>query len=451
MENRLKKLMNHVQEHKSKYITACIALVAIVILIILGQTLGKKAEYTITFNTNGGSHIDSIVVKENDTIPKPEDPTKEGYAFAGWYYKDELYDFDTPVTSNMELEARWEGTGKVSGISLNQTNLELYVGETYTLVATITPENAKDKSLTWKSSSPEIVSIDSNGNIKALKAGKATITVTTKDGGFTAKATITVKEKIEEIPVTGVSLNKTSLTLTEGDSYRLVATVKPSNATNKNVTWKSSNPKVATVDSNGKVKALKVGTTTITVATKDGGYTAKVTITVKAKQVIKVTGVSLNKTSLTLTEGDNYKLVATVNPSNATNKNVTWKSSNPEVATVDSNGNIKALKPGTTTITVTTKDGEYSATCQITVEAKPDTYSVVFTPIVQEGTNAVFQYSVAITKNSSAYNGFSFVIYNNTKIANGHHLELNKYNKNVTSATIRLTDGRDVTANVIYK
>ena len=439
-----------IKSNKVKLLILCLVVIAIGVIFIIGQTLGGHVEFTVNFDTDGGSSIESVIVKENEKVTKPSDPIKEGYSFVGWYYNNELYDFDAPVLKNMTLKAKWGSVGKVAGVSLNKSTLELYVGDTYQLSATVLPNTAIDKSLKWESSASSILSVDTNGKVSALKEGSATITVTTKDGGYTDKVTVTVKTK-PVVKVTGVSLDKTSLNLTEGDTSKLVATVNPGNATNKNVTWSSSNASVVTVDANGNVRALKAGNATITVTTKDGSYTAKVTVTVKAKPVVKVTGVSLDKTSLNLTEGDTSKLVATVNPGNATNKGLTWSSSNSSVITVDANGNVRALKAGSATITVTTKDGGYTATCTVTVNEKPASYSVIFTPVVQEGIGSIFQYSMVVTKNSATLNDFAFVVYNGTKVSKEHDLQKDKYDKNVTVAQIRLSNGADVTANVVYR
>ena len=252
----------------------------------------------------------------------------------------------------------------VQAVYLNATSMELTEGETATLVATISPNDAENKTVIWSSSNLSIVSVV-DGKVTALKAGKATITVKTDDGGKTATCEVTVNAKV--YPVTGVTLDKSSATLTEGDELTLTATVNPDNATNKNVTWSSSNSSVASV-SNGKVTALKAGKATITVKTDDGGKTATCEVTVNAK-VYPVTSVTLDKSSATLTEGDELTLTATVNPDNATNKNVTWSSSDNTVASV-SNGRVTALKAGKATIIVKTDDGGKTATCEVTVNAK---------------------------------------------------------------------------------
>jgi len=168
--------------------------------------------------------------------------------------------------------------------------------------------------------------------------------------------------KPNEIAVTSINLNKTTLALTVGSSETLTATVLPDNATDKTVTWTSSNTAVATVDANGKVTAVAEGTATITA--KAGDKTATCAVTVSGS-VVAVTSINLNKTTLTLTVGGSETLTATVLPDNATDKTVTWTSSNTAVATVDANGKVTAVAVGTATITA--KAGDKTATCAVTV------------------------------------------------------------------------------------
>ena len=262
----------------------------------------------------------------------------------------------------------------VAGVTLGKTSLELTEGDEITLTVTINPANATNKNVTWNSSDSSVASV-SDGRVTAVKAGTATITVTTEDGGKIATCEVKVNAKTVEpevVAVTGVTLDKTSVELTEGDETTLTATVNPDNATNKNVTWKSSDSSVAEVV-DGKVTAVKAGSATITVTTEDGGKTATCEVKVNAKtvepEVVAVTGVTLDKTSVELTEGDETTLTATVNPDNATNKNVTWKSSDSSVATVV-DGKVTAVKAGTATITVTTEDGGKTATCEVKVVKK---------------------------------------------------------------------------------
>ena len=258
----------------------------------------------------------------------------------------------------------------VSSVTLDKTSISLYVGEIYELKATVMPSNANQE-VTWSSSDSKIATVDEKGLVTGVKAGTVKITATSKENS-SIKATCTIT--VESIPVSSVELDKASLTLTEGDTYTLKATVKPDDAYEKTPTWSSSNTSVATVSDKGVVTAVKAGTATITA--KCGGKTAACEVTVQTK-AIAVTGVSLNTTSITLTVGDKQTLKATVTPSNATNKSVTWSSSNSTIASVSSSGVVTAKKAGTAKITVKTKDGGKTATCTVTVQdAGPKGYKV---------------------------------------------------------------------------
>ncbi len=166
--------------------------------------------------------------------------------------------------------------------------------------------------------------------------------------------------------VQSIALSKKSITLTKGETEQLIATVLPAEEFDKTITWTSSDSSIATVDSKGLVTAIKPGKATITVTTKDGDKTASCIITVK-EEVIKVTGVKLDKTEVTKIEGETEQLTATVLPEKASNKTVIWTSSDSNIATVDSKGLVTAVKTGKVTITVTTKDGDKIASCVVIV------------------------------------------------------------------------------------
>ena len=258
-------------------------------------------------------------------------------------------------------------TVSVTEVTLDRTELTLTEGETETLTATVKPDNADNRKVTWSSDKTEIATVDGAGRVTAVKAGEAVITVTTEDGGKTATCKVTVKAKT--VSVTEVTLDKTELTLTEGETETLTATVKPDNADNRKVTWISDKTDVATVGGDGRVTAVKAGEATVTVTTEDGGKTASCKVTVKAKTV-SVTEVTLDKTELTLTEGETETLTATVWPDNADNRKVTWSSDKTEIATVDGAGKVTAVKAGEAVVTVVTEDGGKTATCKVTVKAK---------------------------------------------------------------------------------
>ena len=255
----------------------------------------------------------------------------------------------------------------VTEVTLDKTELTLTEGEAETLTATVKPDNADNKKVTWSSDKTEVATVDGDGKVTAVKAGVAVVTVTTEDGGKTATCRVTVKAKA--VNVTDVTLDRTELTLTEGDTETLTATVKPDNADNKKVKWSSDKTDVATVGGDGRVTAVKAGEAVVTVTTEDGGKTATCRVTVKAKAV-SVTDVTLDKTELTLTEGETETLTATVKPDNADNKKVKWSSDKTDVATVDGAGRVTAVKAGEAVVTVTTEDGEKTASCKVTVKAK---------------------------------------------------------------------------------
>lgn len=234
---------------------------------------------------------------------------------------------------------------RVSSVSLNKSSVYLDVDDTYYLYATVTPNNATYKNVTWKSSNTSVATVNSNGKVTALRRGTTTITAIVD--GKSASATIYVDDNI--ISVSKVTLNKTYLDLDINETYKLIATVTPNNATYKNVTWKSSNTSIATVNSKGEVTARRGGRVTIT-ATADG---VSASATIYVNSVIPVSNIVINKSYLELGLGDTYILTATVYPSNATNKNVSWSSSNTLVATVSSSGKVTAKRPGSTLIRAT--------------------------------------------------------------------------------------------------
>jgi uncharacterized protein YjdB len=176
-------------------------------------------------------------------------------------------------------ETDGKSTVQADGVTLNQTSLALAIGETRTLTAEVSPDNAANKEVLWTSKAPGVVSVDADGVITAHAIGTAIITAITKDGGKTAQCTVKVTLPVDVI---GVSLDKTAVTMIEGDLEFLTAEIKPSNATNKNINWTSNNEDVAIVDESGMVTAVSEGSAVITVTTENGGFTATCAVTVEA-------------------------------------------------------------------------------------------------------------------------------------------------------------------------
>ena len=250
-----------------------------------------------------------------------------------------------------------------TSIALNHTTATLKATETLTLVATILPENATDKSVTWKSSNEAVATVDANGLVAAIAVGEATITATTADGSnLSASCKVTVVPTLAET----ITFDKTEISLEATETTTLVATVLPELTTNKSVTWTSSNEAVATVDANGKVTAVAVGEAIITATTTDGSN-----LSASCKVVVKptlATSITLNHTEASVEEKSDFQLTATILPEHATNKEVAWSSSDKWVASVDNTGLVTMYSAGEVIITATTTDGtNLSATCRINV------------------------------------------------------------------------------------
>ncbi len=251
----------------------------------------------------------------------------------------------------------------VTGVRLDRSSLTLQLNngtKSERLTATVEPEDAENQSVTWKSSATEVAEVN-EGVVTAVSVGTATITVTTLDGSYSASCEVTVEKGT--IYVSGITLDKSEISLTPGESSKLTATVTPPDATDASVVWSSGDENVATVDNTGKVTAVGKGETIITATTTDQGLTATCKVTV----TVPVTGISCDQESVTLLDGATAKLNFTVLPENASNTNITLSSSDPSVATVDKDGTVKGLKAGTAVITATTEDGEYSVSVNVTV------------------------------------------------------------------------------------
>ena len=197
--------------------------------------------------------------------------------------------------------------------------------------------------------------------------------------------------------VTGVELDQTEAAILPTDSILLIATVEPSDAKDKTVTWKSSDESVATVDEDGNVTAKSIGFTTITVTTNDGEFTATCRVVV-SEDVVKITGLSLSKKSITLGIDETEKINTEITPSNATNKGIIWKSDDPKIATVSSTGVIRGIKKGETTITATTKDGSITESIKVKVkEVSVEKIEISSKDTVELGKTKELEYKVLPT------------------------------------------------------
>lgn len=239
-------------------------------------------------------------------------------------------------------------------ITLNQSEISLFVGDGYTLSAIVKPDDAKDKKITWSSSDTKVAVVDENGNVKTLSVGTAIITAKTSND-VSQSCTVNVVRKANggNEPSANVVLNTNNLFMNVGDTSQLIETITSQGV--GNVTWESSDPNVATVE-NGLVKALQNGKATITVKLENGNE-ATCLVNVSSNNIVKVILLQMNARNVTLKVGGTSQLSVNVIPSNATNKTVTWSSDNTSVAEVDDNGKVTAKKAGVANITAKSVDG----------------------------------------------------------------------------------------------
>ena len=261
-----------------------------------------------------------------------------------------------------------------SNIQLNTYDLQLNIGEEFQLEARVYPENTTDKSIVWISEDPTVAIVSDNGLVKALKGGKTIISAFC--GTIFASIEITVMES--EIKVEDLTLNYTSAILKVGENLRLIATVSPDNATDKSITWDSSNPEVATVSSDGLVNALMVGTATITATCSNFVSYAYITVIESDESEVEVVSITLNLTSNVIRVGENFQLTANVAPDNATDKTILWESSDNNVATVTDDGFVTGIAVGSAEIKATC--GDVSATCYVTVMEEAGIESIIDNP-----------------------------------------------------------------------
>lgn len=309
--------------------------------------------YTVTFNANGGDLTCDTTqpVTIGNKVIHPSNPTRDEYDFTGWYTEPEcinLYDFNSPVTRSFTLYAGWsiqENIINASDLQLSATDICIDKGEEIEIIATVKPENATDKTITWASSDSNVVTVN-NGIIKAINYGTAEVIV--KCG--TLKSIIKVNVRI---PVSNVLMSSSEINLIIGEQSLITSTVQPDNATNKNITWSSSDETIATV-MNGTITGISKGTAIITATAE--GVSGSTTVNV----IVPITGIQNSETSITCPIGAKYKIKAEILPSNANYKAISWTSSDTSIATVN-NGLITAIAEGSVNI-ISSVEGYQSIT-----------------------------------------------------------------------------------------
>lgn len=318
-------------------------------------------------NLYGNSRMGAITVNIWSKIQRPDQLHSGSNKWADQVFakgivyapNDTKEYYEASIFKNLEIIA----PTSVKSIDLSMQSASLKVGETMVLKSEIFPADADNQVLIWSSSDNAVASVD-NGMVSAISGGNAVITAKSAENpDIKAECVLTVTQ-----PVIGIKLSTTELEIIDGNAKQLTANVLPENASNKSVTWTSSDISVAMVSPDGTVYAIKPGQATIMATTEDGGFVGLCKVTVKAKMII-ATAIRLSHTSETIAIGETLQLNAVLEPVNVTNSNISWTSTNPNVATVNSTGLIQAVAQGSTQIIATTTDGSnLSAICEITVE-----------------------------------------------------------------------------------
>ncbi|WP_290818383.1 Ig domain-containing protein, partial [Ferrovibrio sp.] len=266
---------------------------------------------------------------------------------------------------------------KATSITITPPSPRVVVGDTRQLTAEVLPADAANKEVTWSSSDISKATVDvASGLARGVAEGTATITATAKDGsGVTGTTTLTVT--LTRTLSASIAITPSPASVFVGSTQQLTANVLPADATDKEVTWSSSDPSKATVDANGLATGVAEGTATITAVAKDGsGITSTIVLTVTPK---KVTSIAITPSPASVAVGSTQQLTAAVLPEDAADKGVTWSSGDPSKATVDANGLVTGLTEGRATVTAAAKDGSgVTGTIELTVIQKAT--SIAITP-----------------------------------------------------------------------
>ena len=268
------------------------------------------------------------------------------------------------IVEAYQLNKKSENKKQLQSISMQQSeiNIQMNSNSSYFMPLTYTPSNVSNKTVYWYTSNSSVATV-SGGNIYAKGEGEATITAISGNRQKIAKCKVIVSKP--QVPLAGIRLKESNVTVELGKTGYIGAIYEPENASDKVLYWSSSNENVAKVNE-GVITAVGKGTATLTAISRAGGKTASCTITVEDSNFVHINEITMKSEKVELKTGETGWIGVTYNPSNATNKVLTWKSSNEKVATVRE-GTIKAVGLGTATLTATSEDGGKTATCKVTV------------------------------------------------------------------------------------
>ncbi|MCR5848676.1 MAG: Ig-like domain-containing protein [Lachnospiraceae bacterium] len=320
---------------------------------------GPKLEDTVPF-VEPSAVQDYIKIAKSDI----QDPRTIGTQNADGGFRRVYGEIaDDPYTTDPDTPAPPSDVF-ISKITIGGSN-NIAVGEETGLSIAIEPDNATSKDVTWSSSDPNVASVDGTGKVRGLKAGTTTIVATAVDANHVQSNGHVITVENRTVLVEAITLENASVTL--GGETTMRAVVTPENATNKTLAWSSDKPDIVSVDGNGTVKGLKAGTAIITAKSTDGSEkSASATVTVTETNIL-IESITLQGGEVAI--GGKTTLKATITPENASNKTLTWSSSDTTIATVNGNGEVTGLKEGTVKITAKTTDGsEKSASADVVVK-----------------------------------------------------------------------------------
>lgn len=246
-------------------------------------------------------------------------------------------------------------------MDLSVEDIVMYEGEQAELNVQIRPEIATSREVTYQSSNTNVAAVDASGKVSALHKGTAVITVSGREEEWTAKCRITVKSYV---PVTGIQVIPDKTDVEDGKSGRIRVNIMPADATVQDFEWNISDESVLQVDGKGRYVARRPGTVTVSVVSKEGGFTDSCRLTVKE---VEAEGITIQQ-ALSLDAGETVTPVWHMVPANATNKDVIWRIEDPSIARVDKSGRVTGIKQGATTLHIQTRNGSFTAQCKITVE-----------------------------------------------------------------------------------
>ena len=331
--------------------------------------LGAKASLSVNVLPENATNKNIKWVSDMEDVVKVDSYGTITALAEGLTYVLALSEYDNSIYGYCEVNVY----NPVESINVTPSDVTLNVGESALLTATVLPENATNKKFRWISDMEDIVNVDAEGKITALAPGTTyVLAVSDENDKIYGYCEVNVLQ-----PVEGLILDQSDIVMKVGESTKLSVTIVPINSSVTNIVWTSSDNSVANVEADGTVNAIKDGETVITASTEDNKFQAICKVTV-VKDVILVEEILLDIPAFEGEEDDTYQIQATVRPDNASNKELSWSSSDESIVTVDNNGFMHLVKEGHALITAIAKDDSgVKAECNVVVKKSSGIKAIV--------------------------------------------------------------------------